>query len=135
MIKSFSIKPYTKDSPLPAYVKLKKFYEILATAPGGYRITLAKIYIGESCSAGTPLSHAKFESYTKYGEKARVTRTRASGYNREIVALQNAIIQAGAEIENVTINNSNEIITYIAQWYSDTCPELTNINIVSQMCH
>ena len=62
MIKNFNPKPFEGGNPLPDYVSNVSRYELVGIVPGGYHVTLAKLAVGSSISAGNPLSHALFES-------------------------------------------------------------------------
>ena len=62
MIKNFTPMPFEGINPLPDYVTNVRAFTLVGTAPGGYRVTLAKLTVGESKSAGNPLGHALFES-------------------------------------------------------------------------
>ena len=61
MIKNFTPMPYEGINPLPDYVTGIRTYELVGTVPGGYVVTLGKLTVGESMSAGNPLTHAIFE--------------------------------------------------------------------------
>ena len=66
MIKSVQLKPLDVNMPceLPTYVYgngVEK-YTLIATVPGDYKITLAKLTIGSSMSGTTMLSHAMFDT-------------------------------------------------------------------------
>ena len=62
MIKNFEPQPYDGLNPLPSYVTNVSSFTLTGSVPGGYEITLAKLTVGESVSAGNPLSHALFET-------------------------------------------------------------------------
>lgn len=56
MIKNFEPQPYDGLNPLPSYVTNVSSFTLTGSVPGGYEITLAKLTVGESVSAGNPLS-------------------------------------------------------------------------------
>lgn len=136
MIKNFNPQPYEGDNPLPTYVANVNNYTLLAIAPGGYIITLAKLSVGDSLSAGNPLAHALFESYTDHGERAKVVRTRASGYNRDCIAMMNAMIGAGVEFKSAVIVSCETAMNALGEWFVENNPELVDYSLVmSQSCH
>ena len=94
MIKSYNPRPFEQSNPLPGYVAVTKRYELLAHTKNGYVITLAKLTIGQSLSAGNPLTHVLFESFSDHGERMVVTRTRVGGQGGEFIAVLNAMIEA-----------------------------------------
>lgn len=136
MIKNFNPLPYDGDNPLPTYVANVNNYKLLAKAPGGYTITLAKLSVGDSLSAGNPLAHALFESCTDHGERAKVVRARASGYNRNCIAMMNAMIGAGVEFKSAMIVSCETAMNALGEWFLKSNPELTDYSlVVSQSCH
>ena len=58
MIKDFTPMPFEGINPLPDYVSNVRAYTLIGTVPGGYKVTLAKLTVGDSMSAGNPLAHA-----------------------------------------------------------------------------
>ena len=69
MIKNFIPQPYEGGNPLPDYVGNRSEYVLIGDAPGGYKITLAKLTVGDSMSAGNPLAHAILRgSVNPYGQ-------------------------------------------------------------------
>ena len=71
MITSFIPKSYEEDNPLPTYVTDLRKYILIGTTMGRYKITLAKLTVSNSVSAGNSLTHALFESYSDHGEQIR----------------------------------------------------------------
>lgn len=135
MIKKFKPLPYDGSNPLPNYVENIGKYELIGIVPGGYRITLAKLTTGDSVSAGTPLAHALFESYTDHGEPAKVARTRVNGYDKEFIAIRSAMNETGVEF-NPTLSCPAEIIlTALGDWIKEHNPEIEFTAVVSQTCH
>jgi len=135
MIKNFEPKPFDGSNPLPNYVGNIKKCELIATVPGGYKIMLAKLTTGDSMSAGTPLAHAMFESFTDHGERAKVTRTRVSGYDRNFIAVRSAMNEAGVEF-NPSLSCAGETILHaLGEWFKANNPEILGVSVVSQMCH
>lgn len=136
MIKNYIPQPYEGGNPLPAYVDSVNEFELIGTAPSGYKVTLARLAVGESKSAGNPLSHALFESYTDHGERARVARTRVSGYDREFVAVRSAMAEAGVEFHPMLPCTCEELLGKLGDWFAVQNPELTEVSVVvSQKCH
>lgn len=85
MIKNFEPQPYDGLNPLPSYVTNVSSFTLTGSVPGGYEITLAKLTVGESVSAGNPLSHALFESFDDHGRRMKATRTRVSGLTASLL--------------------------------------------------
>lgn len=110
-------------------------YALLGKVKGGYVITLAKLSVGESMSAGNPLTHALFESFTDHGERMAVARTRVSGYDREFTAVKNAMFAAGVEFNSSPPCSSEEILTAFGEWFMAHNPEIEDCSVVSQTCH
>ena len=136
MIKNYIPQPYEGDNPMPTYVTNMSKYELLAKAPKGYTITLAKLFLGDSVSAGNPLAHALFESYTDHGDRAKVVRTRSSGYNRESIAVMNAMIGAGVEFKSAILISCETAMNALGEWFISNNPELSDYSLVmSQSCH
>lgn len=135
MIKSFTPQPYEGTNPLPVYVSDTKTYFLTAKVPGGYEITLAKLTTGESVSAGNPLSHALFESFTDHGVRAKAARTRVTGRDREFVAVKNAMMETGVQFLPALPNSCETILYALGEWFSVQNPEITEVKVVSQSCH
>lgn len=136
MIKKFIPLPFEGDNPLPAYVDNVSVYELVGTVPGGYKVTLAKLTVGESKSAGNPLAHALFESFTDHGERAKVARTRVSGYDREFIAVRSAMAEAGVEFHPMLPCSCEDMLEKLGDWFAVQNPELTEVSVaVSQSCH
>ena len=135
MIKNFTPQPFEGGNPLPDYVGNKSEYTLVGEVPGGYKITLAKLTVGDSISAGNPLAHALFESYTDHGERAKVARTRVSGFDREFIATRSAMSETGVEF-HPTVSCSNEtILESLGEWFMVQNPEISGVSVVSQTCH
>lgn len=135
MIKNFTPQTFDGNNPLPAYVDNVSSYELVATAPGGYKITLAKLTVGDSKSAGNPLAHALFESFTDHGERAKVARTRVSGYDRDFIAVRSAMSEAGVEFHPALSCPCETVLEALGAWFAVQNPELTEVSVVSQRCH
>ena len=135
MIKNFTPEQYAGVNTLPQYVTNARAYTLIGTVKGGYIITLAKLTVGSSMSAGNPLSHALFESFTDHGERMKTARTRVSGKNQELVAVKNAMVETGIEF-NPALPNSCETILYsLGQYFQSVNPDIEAFSIVSQTCH
>lgn len=136
MIKDFIPTPFTGPNPLPSYATADTTeYTLLGTVQGGYTITLAKLTIGDSVSAGNPLTHALFESFTDHGARMAVARTRVSGFDREFTAVKNAMFAAGVEFNSAPPCSTEELLTAFGDWFMAHNPEITGCSVVSQTCH
>lgn len=135
MIKSFTPRGYDGDNKIPSYASKVKHYALQAEVTGGYVITLAKLTVGESVSAGNQLTHASFESFDDHGRRKAAVRTRVSGYNREFVAVQNAMIGAGIEFAPVTPCTSEDMLNALGDWFRGHNSEIEKCSVVSQRCH
>ena len=86
-------------------------------------------------SAGNPLSHALFESFTDHGERMKTARTRVSGKNQELTAVKNAMTEAGIEF-NPALPNSCETILYsLGQYFQSVNSDIREFALMSQTCH
>ena len=85
MIKNFTPQPYDGLTALPDYVTSPRFYTLVGYAPGDYTVTLARMTVGDSKSAGNPLAHVLFESFDDHGVAMKTARTRAGGLDREYI--------------------------------------------------
>ena len=132
IIRSYTPMPFSKPNPLPPYATNIRQYELTAVVQGGYTITLAKLSIGDSMSAGNPLTHALFESFTDHGERMSVARTRVSGHEREFIAVKNAMIEAGVEFAPITPCASEALINGLGEWFKVSNPEIWKCSLVSQ---
>lgn len=135
MIKNYTPLPFEGSNPLPAYVDNVSEYELVATVPGGYKITLVKLTVGDSKSAGNPLAHALFESFTDHGERAKVARTRVSGYDREFIAVRSAMSEAGVEFHPALSCPAETILEALGEWFKVQNSEIVEVSVVSQSCH
>lgn len=135
MIKNFTPLPFDGSNPLPNYVGNIKRFELIATVPGGYQVMLARLTTGDSLSAGTPLAHALFESFTDHGERMRVARTRVNGYDREFIAVRSAMSEAGVEFSPALSCPSETILHALGEWFKESNPEICAVAVVSQTCH
>jgi hypothetical protein len=135
MIKDFNPQRYDGCNPIPTYACNQRAYTLVATVPGDYVITLAKLTVGESVSAGNPLAHALFESFTHHGERMRAARTRVNGHDREFIAIKNAMIEAGIEFHPVLSSPCETILRSLGEWFMAQNPEITAFSLVSQSCH
>ena len=135
MIKNYNPRPFEQRNPLPTYVNVTAQYELLAKTKTGYIITLAKLAIGKSVSAGNQLVHVLFEGFTDHGERMAVARTRASGYKSVFSAVKNAMTEVGVEFESVTPCHSEMLLTALGSWIQAKNPEIERCELVSQNCH
>lgn len=135
MIKNFEPQPFDGLNALPVYVSNTKAYFLTGKISGGYEITLAKLTTGDSMSAGNPLSHALFESFTDRGIRAKAARTRVSGRDREFVAVKNAMMEAGVQFYPALPNSCETILYALGDWFQVQNPEITEVSVVSQNCH
>ena len=135
MIKDFTPMSYEGINPLPDYVTNVRAYTLVGTAPGGYRVTLAKLTVGESKSAGNPLAHALFESFSDHGEQKKAARTRVSGFDREFIAVKNAMIETGVDFFPTLSSPCEEVLRSLGDWFMVSNPEITECSVVSQTCH
>ena len=135
MIKSFTPEQYAGVNSLPLYVTGVREYTLVGTTKEGYVITLGRLSVGNSLSAGKPLSHALFESFTDHGERMKTARTRVSGKNQELVAVKNAMTETGIEF-NPALPNSCETILYsLGQYFQSVNPDIREFALMSQTCH
>lgn len=138
MIKNFTPKPFEGINELPNYVTSTKSFDLIARVVGGYEITLAKLTVGQSMSAGSPLTHALFESFTDHGERRRATRTRSNGFNeddREFAAVRNAMCDTGISFNPALPCDSEGMLEALGRWFQDANPEIEEVSVVSQRCH
>ena len=117
MIKSFTPQPYDGLSALPDYVTSPRFYTLVGYAPGDYTVTLARMTVGDSKSAGNPLAHVLFESFDDHGVAMKTARTRAGGLDREYIAACEAMLRS------------------LGDWFMAHNPELSSVEVMSQTCH
>ena len=135
MIKSFTPEQYAGVNSLPLYVTGVREYTLVGTTKEGYVITLGRLSVGNSLSAGNPLSHALFESFTDHGERMKTACTRVSGKNQELVAVKNAMTETGIEF-NPALPNSCETILYsLGQYFQSVNPDIREFALMSQTCH
>ena len=139
MIKSVQLKPLDVNMPceLPTYVYgngVEK-YTLIATVPGDYKITLAKLTIGSSMSGTTMLSHAMFESYSEHGEKMSEAKIRISGCERDFMAVKNVMSKVGIEVESIAPCHFSVLLNALGAYYQAVNPEISEYVVVSQRCH
>ena len=135
MIKNFIPQPFEGGNPLPNYVSNVSEYTLVGTVPGGYKVVLARLTVGESLSAGNPLAHALFESFTDHGDRAKVSRTRVSGHDREFIAVRSAMSETGVEFLPALSCPCEVILTEFGNWIMAQNPEIQGVSVVSQSCH
>ena len=135
MIKDYNPRPFEQSNPLPSYVTVADRYELFAKTKTGYTIMIARLTIGESISAGKPLTHVLFESFSDHGERMTVARTRMSGSERVFIAVVNAMIEAGVEFESVTPCHSETLLTALGAWIQARNPDIEFYKLVSLNCH
>lgn len=86
-------------------------------------------------SAGNPLTHALFKSYSDHGEQMKVVRVRTNGVDGEVTAAVSAMRMAGVEF-NPALPVSCETVLYaLGAWMQEHNPEITSVTLVSQSCH
>ena len=135
MIKSFTPQPYDGLSALPDYVTSPRFYTLVGYAPGDYTVTLARMTVGDSKSAGNPLAHVLFESFDDHGVTMKTARTRAGGLDREYIAAKNAMSTAGVEFHPALPCSCEMMLRTLGEWFMAHNPELSSVEVVSQTCH
>lgn len=135
MIKNFVPQPYDGLSPLPDYVTDTRFYTLTGSAPGGYTVTLARMTVGDSKSAGKPLAHVLFESFDDHGAVMKTARTRAGGLDCEFIAAKNAMSDTGVEFHPGLPCSCEVMLQALGEWYMAQNPELSSVEVVSQTCH
>ncbi len=135
MIKDFTPMPFEGINSLPDYVSNIRVYTLIGIVPGGYRVTFAKLTVGDSMSAGNPLAHALFESFDTHGERMKAARTRVSGYDREFIAVKNAMIETGMSFYPTLSSPCEDVLHSLGDWFMVTNPEISECSVVSQTCH
>lgn len=135
MIKNFIPKPYEGTNPIPEYAKNVRRYALRATLSTGYDITLGELTVGSSVSAGNPLAHALFESYSDHGKQSKAVRTRASGCDAEFAAVKNAMIATGVEFHPSLACPCETILESLGEWFKVQNSEIAEVSVVSQTCH
>ena len=135
MIKSFTPEQYTGVNSLPLYVTGVREYTLVGTTTAGYVITLGRLTVGSSMSAGNPLSHALFESFTDHGERMKTARTRVSGKNQELTAVKNAMTEAGIEFNSALPNSCETILYSLGQYFQSVNSDIREFSLMSQTCH
>ena len=139
MIKNVQLKPFDvhKCCEFPAYVYgngIEK-YILIATVLSGYKIMLAKLMVGTSISGKDTLSHAVFESYSEHGEKMSEARARIGGFEREFMAVKNAMSKVGIEFNQIAPCHFLDILNALGAYYQAVNPEIKGYTIMSQRCH
>ena len=86
----------------------------------------------KSVSAGNPLTHVLFESFSDHGERRAIARTRVSGQEREFIAVMNAMLEVGVDFESVTPCYSEMMLTALGAWLQLRNPDIEKYEIVSQ---
>lgn len=135
MIKSFTPQPYDGLTALPDYVCDTRFYTLVGQVPGGYTVTLARLTVGDSKSAGNQLTHVLFESYSDHGEPRKAVRTRMGGVDQEYVAVKNAMSAAGVEFHPALPCSCETVLRSLGEWHMAQNPELLSVDVMSQTCH
>ena len=135
MIKNFVPQPYDGLDPLPDYVCNTRFYTLVGQAPGGYVVTLARLTVGDSKSAGNPLTHVLFESFDDHGAAMKTARTRTGGVDQEDIAVKNAMSSAGVEFHPSLPCSSEAVLQALGEWSMAQNPALSSVEVVSQRCH
>lgn len=136
MIKNYDPAPFTGPNPLPSYATSDmKEYTLLGNIRSGYIITLAKLTVCNSVSAGNTLTHALFESFSDHGMRMSEARTRVSGHNREFIAVKEAMFIAGVEFDSIPPCSSEELLSALGLWFTEHNPDILSFSVVSQICH
>lgn len=135
MIKNYAPQPYDGTTALPQYVTDVSTYTLIGEVPGGYKITLAELSVGSSVSAGNPLTHALFKSYSDHGEQMKVVRVRANGVDGEVTAAVSAMRWRALSLTPPCPSPVRPSCTRWAAWMQEHNPEITSVTLVSQSCH
>ena len=135
MIKNYNPRPFEQASSLSTYVKITNQYELLARTKDSYVIRLVKLTVGTSMSAGKPLSHVLFESFSDHGERRAIAKTRIGGYNSAFFAVLSAMTEIGVDFEFVTPCHFEEILTELGASIQAGNPDIASYEIVSLNCH
>ena len=131
-IKDYAPVPYEGEVKIPAYIKDRQIYALIATVQGGYKVLLARLTIGD---AHDKYIYALFESFDDHGGQMLVVKTRADGYDREFTAVKNAMRYAGIEFADVTLCTSEELLKSLGEWFGEHNADIEKWEIVSQSCH
>lgn len=132
MIKNFTPQTYDGVNSLPTYVSNLNTYTLTATVQGGYEITLGRLTTGNSVSAGNPLSHALFESFTDHGVRGKAARTRVSGYDSDFIAVKNAMIETGVEFLPTVSVPADVVMESLGEWFKAQNSDILSWSLVSQ---
>ena len=135
MIKNFVPRPYDGVNILPNYAANVRVFTLIGSISGDYKITLAKLTVGDSISKGNSLSHALFESFTDHGDRAKTSRTRVNGYDGEFIAVKTAMSETGIEFNPTLPCSSEEVLRALGDWIVANNSEIRSFSIVSQTCH
>lgn len=135
MIKHFTPQPYDGLTALPDYVTASRIYTLVGYTPEGYTVTLARMTVGDSKSAGALLTHALFESFDDHGAMMKTARTRVSGHDRKFIAAMNAMALTGVEFSPLASCSCEELFKSLGDWFTTKNPDLLSIEVVSQTCH
>ena len=65
----------------------------------------------------------------------KATRTRVSGYDREFIAVKNAMMESGVEFYPTLPSPCEAVLQSLGDWFSVQNPEITSPVVVSQSCH
>lgn len=132
MIKNFTPQPYDGLKFLPDYVANQKILTLVGYVPGGYIITLAKLTVGDTVSAGNPLAHALFESFTDHGERMKTAKTRTGGVDREFIAVKSAMTETGVEFNPAPPDSCEAILYSLGEWFRECNHEISEFLVMSQ---
>ena len=135
MIKDVNLKPFEKSVFLPAYVSNIGIYTLTAKVLGDYEITLAQLVIGDTMSAGVPLTHVLFRSYTSKGKKCTESRTRVSGFEREFIAVKSAMFNVGIIFEPIVPCHFLELLNSVGAYYQADNQDIQSYEILSQVSY
>ena len=133
IVYSYIPKPYNGVAALPASTKQIDDYTLVAKAPGGYQITLAKLATGRTANAACSYTaQALFESYNFDGSRAAVTSAKASGigYNKIATAAMNAMGQAGVTFARPATWEPESLMRGLGEYISRVNPELSNFQVI-----
>lgn len=135
MIKNFKPVPYRGLTPLPDYATGPSYYTLIGNTSAGYAITLARLTVSRSRSAGKLLAHALFESFDDHGHIMAAARTKMGGTDMEFVAVKNAMNLAGVTFNPSLPCTCDVILQSLGEWFMAQNGEITSVEVVSQTCH
>ncbi len=129
---NFIARKFDGNSSIPSYVTNKECYAIIGKTETGYDISLGRLTLGESASAGKTLYHALYESYDDHGHRMSMVRGRSSGPMGKTNAALSAMAGTGVTLADVTVTNFLEVLNQLGEWFLKHNSELKSYDIVSQ---